>query len=63
MLSVSRFVPQPQAFSLNVSELLSMGINPTKFSSFSKDIRKKLPVFSINQLGEGLPSMFSCTAV
>lgn len=50
--SVSHSVPQPQAFSLNVSELLSMEINPTKFSSFSKDFRKKLSIFNRRRLAK-----------
>lgn len=64
--SISCSMPQSQAFSLKVLELLSMGINPTKFSRFSKDLRKKLPVFSINTLGNlkrRLADTFSCNAV
>lgn len=49
--SISCSVDHSQAFSLNVLELVNMGINPTKFSRFSKDLGKKLPVFSINTLG------------
>lgn len=34
-------MPRSPAFSLDVLELLTMAINPTKFSRFSKDLSKK----------------------
>lgn len=64
--SISCSVSQLQASSLNVLELFSMGINPTELSRFSKDLRKKLPVFSETMLGNPerrLANMLSCTTV
>lgn len=49
--SISCSVSQSQASPLNVLELFSMGINPTELSRFSKDLRKKLPIFSKYMLG------------
>lgn len=43
-----------------------MGINPTELSRFSKDLRKKPPVFSETVLGNPerrLAYMLSCTTV